>query len=181
MCVLRWGLSPSRYAHISQKPHSSRRHSYPQRTMKAHLPRLNELRKVLSSAGNKPHPGIRPDASRPTESDPPDDWRPNSQAVLDERMLTEENDESERDGAQEVDSGVTIGPPESPPDVANRKILMSLICDLETRVRKLEEQVADQNQENHRLHRRVSSTYESVPTSHTKSRRSARYKEMESE
>lgn len=47
--------------------------------------------------------------------------------------------------------------------------------------RKLEEQMEDQNQENHRLHRRVSSTYESVPTSHTKSRRSARYKEMESE
>ena len=48
---------------------------------------------------------------------------------MDERMLTEENDESERDGAQEVDSVVTIGPPESPPDVANRKILISLICE----------------------------------------------------
>ena len=47
--------------------------------------------------------------------------------------------------------------------------------------RKLEEQVKDQTQENHRLHRRVSSIYESVPTSHTKPRRSARYKEMESE
>ncbi|GAA92961.1 hypothetical protein AKAW_11073 [Aspergillus luchuensis IFO 4308] len=47
--------------------------------------------------------------------------------------------------------------------------------------RKLEEQVKDQNQENNRLHRRVSSIYESVPRSHTKSRRSARYKDRESE
>ncbi|BCR99819.1 uncharacterized protein AKAW2_50161S [Aspergillus luchuensis] len=83
----------------------------------------------------------------------------------------------------EVDSVVTNELPEHPNNVAitSTKTLTMLICDLESRVRKLEEQVKDQNQENNRLHRRVSSIYESVPRSHTKSRRSARYKDRESE
>ncbi|KAI3049336.1 hypothetical protein CBS147353_11686 [Aspergillus niger] len=42
------------------------------------------------------------------ESAPPDDSKPNSQAVSDESMLAEKNDESERAGAWKVDPVVTI-------------------------------------------------------------------------
>lgn len=52
----------------------------------------------------------------PTESAPPDDSRPNSQAVSDEGILTEKNDENERAGAWKVDSVATIGLPEHPID-----------------------------------------------------------------
>ncbi|RDH26923.1 hypothetical protein BDQ94DRAFT_176060 [Aspergillus welwitschiae] len=151
--------------------------------MKTHLPRLNELRKVLASAEKKSHSGTRSNASHDTESAPPDDRKPKFQAVSGEGILTHENGASDRDAMSEVDSVVTNELPEHPNDVADTstKALTVLICDLETRVRKLEEQVKDQNQENHRLHRRVSGIFESVPTSHTKSRRSARYKDMESE
>ncbi|RDH26560.1 hypothetical protein BDQ94DRAFT_176299 [Aspergillus welwitschiae] len=149
--------------------------------MKTHLPRLNELRKRLASAEKKSHSGTRSNASHFTESAPPGDREPNVQAVSGDGILSQENDTSDRDATWEVDSVVTIELPEPPLDVPDMKALTSLICDLETRVRKLEEQVKGQSQENHRLHRRVSSIYESVPTSHTKSRRSARYKEMDSE
>ncbi|GKZ75188.1 hypothetical protein AnigIFM50267_003119 [Aspergillus niger] len=187
--------------------------------MKTHLPRLNELRKVLASAEKKSHSGARSNASHFTESAPPDNRKPNVQAVSGEGILTQENDTSDRDAMWEVNSVVTNELPEHPNDVADTSMeaLKVLICDrhspsncadlypqvlkpesgklssialsndilrdlkLTESYRKLEEQVKDQNQENHRLHRRVRSIYENVPTSHTKSRRSARYKEMESE
>ncbi|GLA21806.1 hypothetical protein AnigIFM62618_001655 [Aspergillus niger] len=151
--------------------------------MKTHLPRLNELWKVLASAEKKSHSGTRSNASHYTESAPPDDRKPNFQAVSGEGILTHENDASDRDAMSEVESVVRNELPDYPNNVADTstKALTMMICDLETRVRKLEEQVKHQNHENYRLHRRVSSIYESVPTSHTKPRRSARYKEMESE
>ncbi|BCS00041.1 uncharacterized protein AKAW2_50382A [Aspergillus luchuensis] len=149
--------------------------------MKTHLPRLNELRNRLASAEKKSHSGSRSNASHFTESALPGDREPNVQAVSGDGILSQENDTSDKDATWEVDSVVTIELPEPPIDVPDVKALTSLICDLETRVRKLEEQVKGQSQENHRLHRRVSSIYESVPTCHTKSCRSARYKDMESE
>ncbi|BCR99922.1 uncharacterized protein AKAW2_50264S [Aspergillus luchuensis] len=151
--------------------------------MKTHLPRLNKLRKVLASAEKDFHSGTRSNASHYTESAPPDGRKANFQAVSGEGISTHENDASDRDAMSEVDSVVPNELPEHPNNVADTstKALTMLICDLESRVRKLEEQVKGQSQENHRLHRRVSSIYESVPTSHTKSRRSARYKDMESE
>ncbi|BCR99777.1 uncharacterized protein AKAW2_50119S [Aspergillus luchuensis] len=48
---------------------------------------------TLTSAEKKPHSGIMPDVSHPTEWSPPDDRRPNLQAVLDESMLTDQNGE----------------------------------------------------------------------------------------
>ncbi|GAA93083.1 hypothetical protein CBS147353_11500 [Aspergillus niger] len=149
--------------------------------MKAHLPRLNQLRNLLASAEKKSQSSSRSNASHFTESALPDDRKPNFQAASSEGILTQGNGARDRDAMWEVDSVITNELPEHPNNVDDLKALASLICDLEARVRKLEEQVEDQNQENRRLHRRVSNTYESVPTSHTKSRRSARYKEMESE
>ncbi|KAI3050041.1 hypothetical protein CBS147353_11655 [Aspergillus niger] len=203
MCVLSWGFSPSRYAHISQKSHSSYYHLYPPTTMETHLPRLNEFRKVLASAEKKSHSGTRLNASHYTESALPDDRKPNFQTVSGEAILTHENDASDRHGMSDVDSMVTIEHPEPPIDVPDMKALTSLICEYvlsydvpnpavirprtvliyifksRNQSPKAEGQVKDQTQENHRLHRRVSSINESVPTSNTKSRHSARYKEME--
>ncbi|GLA44700.1 hypothetical protein AnigIFM63309_005883 [Aspergillus niger] len=158
--------------------------------MKTHLPRLNELRKVLASAEKKSYSGTRSNASHYTESAPPDDRKPNFQAVSGEGILTHENDASDRDAMSEVDSVVTNELPDHPYNVADTstKALTMLICDdilrdlkLMGSYRKLEEQVKHQNQENHRLHKRVSGISEGVPTSHTKPRPSARYKDMESE
>ncbi|PYH67154.1 uncharacterized protein BO88DRAFT_84462 [Aspergillus vadensis CBS 113365] len=75
--------------------------------MKTHLPRLNELQKLLASAEKKPQSGIKQYVSHTTESSPPDDRRPTFQAVLDESMLTAQNG-GETHGAWEVDSAVTI-------------------------------------------------------------------------
>ncbi|OJZ79935.1 hypothetical protein ASPFODRAFT_54269 [Aspergillus luchuensis CBS 106.47] len=63
---------------------------------------------TLASAEKKPRSGIRQYVSHTTESSPPDDSRPNFQAVLDESMLTDQNGEVETPGAWEVDSAVTI-------------------------------------------------------------------------
>ncbi|PYH64010.1 uncharacterized protein BO88DRAFT_439058 [Aspergillus vadensis CBS 113365] len=136
MCVLGWGLSPSRYSNISQKSHSSYHHLYPPTTMKTHLPRLNELRKVLALAEKKSHSGTCLNASHDTESAPPDDRKPKFQAVLGEGILTHENGASDRDAMSEVDSVLTNELPEYSNDVADTstKALTVLICDLETRV-----------------------------------------------
>ncbi|BCR99919.1 uncharacterized protein AKAW2_50261S [Aspergillus luchuensis] len=80
-------------------------------------------------------------------------------------ILTEKNDESERYWTLDVDSVATIERHEHPSDEAGKRVHTSLPCDLETRDRKLEEQVKHQDQENHRLHKRVSGICESVPTS----------------
>ncbi|OJZ80382.1 hypothetical protein ASPFODRAFT_53561 [Aspergillus luchuensis CBS 106.47] len=151
--------------------------------MKTSLPRLNELRRVLASAEKKPYSGTRSNASHFTESAPPDDRKPNIQAVSVQAILTHKNVASDRDAMSEVDSVVTNELPEHPNNVSDTstKALTMLICELETRVRKLEEQLEHQSQENHRLHKSVSGMCESVSTSQTKSHRSARYKDMESE
>ncbi|OJZ79726.1 hypothetical protein ASPFODRAFT_54742 [Aspergillus luchuensis CBS 106.47] len=62
---------------------------------------------TLASAEKKPQSGIKQYVSYTTESSPPDDRRPNFQAVLDEIMLTAQNG-GETHGAWEVDSAVTI-------------------------------------------------------------------------
>ncbi|KAI2865694.1 hypothetical protein CBS76997_11320 [Aspergillus niger] len=105
--------------------------------MKTHLPRLNELRKVLASAEKKSYSGTHSNASHYTESAPPDDRKPNFQAVSGEGILTHENDASDRDAMSEVDSVVTNELPDHPNNVADTstKALTMLICDLETRVR----------------------------------------------
>ncbi|KAI3036372.1 hypothetical protein CBS147353_11933 [Aspergillus niger] len=99
--------------------------------MKTHLPRLNELRKVLASAEKKSHSGTRSNASHDTESAPPDDRKPNFQAVSGEGILTHENGASDRDAMSEVDSVVTNELPEHPNDVADTstKALTVLICE----------------------------------------------------
>ncbi|RDK41073.1 hypothetical protein M752DRAFT_30863 [Aspergillus phoenicis ATCC 13157] len=104
MCVLGWGLSLSGYTHTLTEISSLLRHPYPQRTMKTHLPRLNELRKVLASAERKPHSGTWSTASHITESAPPDDRKSKSQTASGEGMQIHEKDQSERDGACETDS-----------------------------------------------------------------------------
>ncbi|GCB24351.1 hypothetical protein AAWM_07236 [Aspergillus awamori] len=216
--------------HTSHRNLSSPNITFTSDNRKTHLPRLNELRKVLASAEKKSRSGTQSNASHYTESASPDDRKPNFQVVSGEGIFTHENDASDRDAMSEVDSVVTIELPDHPNDVADMctKALTVLICeyvpsydvpnpaairprtvliyylqvskpesgksisialpsdivrDLEPTesYRKLEEQVKHQNHENCRLHRRVSSIYESAPTSHTKPRRSARYKEMESE
>lgn len=63
---------------------------------------------TLASAEKKPQSGIKQYVSHTTESSPPDDRRPNFQAVLDESMLTDQNGEGETPRAWEVDSAVTI-------------------------------------------------------------------------
>ncbi|RDH26508.1 hypothetical protein BDQ94DRAFT_177492 [Aspergillus welwitschiae] len=145
--------------------------------MKTSLPRLNELRRVLASAEKKPYSGTRSNASHFTESAPPDDRKPNIQAVSVQAILTHKNVASDRDAMSEVDSVVTNELPEHPNNVSDTstKALTMLICE------KLEEQLEHQSQENHRLHKSVSGMCESVSTSQTKSHRSARYKDMESE
>ncbi|KAI2866586.1 hypothetical protein CBS76997_10870 [Aspergillus niger] len=100
-----------------------------------------------------------PDVSHPTESSPPDGRRPNFQAASDGSILTEKNDESERYWTLDVDSVATIERHEHPSDEAGKRVHTSLPCE------KLEEQVKHQDQENHRLHKRVSGICESVPTS----------------
>ncbi|OJZ79779.1 hypothetical protein ASPFODRAFT_54592 [Aspergillus luchuensis CBS 106.47] len=99
--------------------------------MKTHLPRLNELRKVLASAEKKSRSGTQSNASHYTESAPPDDRKPNFQAVSGEGILTHENDASDRDAMSEVDSVVTNEFPEHPTDVADMstKALTVLICE----------------------------------------------------
>ncbi|KAI3048954.1 hypothetical protein CBS147353_11694 [Aspergillus niger] len=180
--------------------------------MKTSLPRLNELRRVLASAEKKPYSGTRSNASHFTESAPPDDRKPNIQAVSVQAILTHKNVASDRDAMSEVDSVVTNELPENPNNVSDTstKALTMLICDadlylqdlkpesgelisvaipgdilrgieLTGNYRKLEEQLEHQSQENHRLHKSVSGMCESVSTSQTKSHRSARYKDMESE
>ncbi|KAL3250682.1 hypothetical protein ABHI18_011063, partial [Aspergillus niger] len=96
-----------------------------------HLPRFNELRKVLALAEKKSHSGTRSNASHYTESAPPDDSKPNLQAVSGEGILTHENDASDRDAMSEVDSVVTNGLPDHPNDVADMsmKALTVLICE----------------------------------------------------
>ncbi|KAI2863189.1 hypothetical protein CBS63078_11355 [Aspergillus niger] len=99
--------------------------------MKTHLPRLNELRKVLISAEKKSHSGTRSNASHYTESAPPDDRKPNFQAVSGEGILTHENDASDRDAMSEVDSVVINELPDHLDNVADTstKVLTTLICD----------------------------------------------------
>ncbi|RDH26621.1 hypothetical protein BDQ94DRAFT_164334 [Aspergillus welwitschiae] len=82
------------------------------------------------------------DVSHPTESSPPDDRRPNFQAVSDESILTEKS----------TKSPVKLSPWLLPSESA------AFLCDFELTEsrRKLEEQVKHQDQENHRLHKRVS-------------------------
>ncbi|OJZ79861.1 hypothetical protein ASPFODRAFT_54442 [Aspergillus luchuensis CBS 106.47] len=99
--------------------------------MKTHLPRLNELRKVLASAEKKSHSGTLLNASHYTESAPPDDRKPNFQAVPDESIFTHENDASDRDATSEVDSVVTNELSDHPNNVADTstKALTMLICE----------------------------------------------------
>ncbi|OJI80387.1 hypothetical protein ASPTUDRAFT_59120 [Aspergillus tubingensis CBS 134.48] len=130
--------------------------------MKTHLPRLNELRKVLASAERKPHSGIWSTASHITESAPPDDRKSKSQTASGEGMQIHEKDQSERDGL-----------PDHPIDVASQRTLMSLLCE------NLEENGRAQETGNHHLHKRVSGIFERVPTPHRRTRRSAPYMEMD--
>ncbi|OJZ80211.1 hypothetical protein ASPFODRAFT_53689 [Aspergillus luchuensis CBS 106.47] len=99
--------------------------------MKTHLPRLNELRKVLASAEKKSYSGTHSNASHYTESAPPDDRKPNFQAVSGEGILTHEHDASDRDAMSEVDSVVTNELPDHPNNVADTstKALTMLICE----------------------------------------------------
>ncbi|OJZ80056.1 hypothetical protein ASPFODRAFT_148313 [Aspergillus luchuensis CBS 106.47] len=121
-----------------------------------------------------------PDVSHPTESSPPDDRRPNFQAASDGSILTEKNDESERYWTLDVDipsydipNPVSIHPRTvlicifNPVNLSPWLLPSDLQCDFELTGshRKLEEQVKHQDQENHRLHKRVSCICESVPTS----------------
>ena len=99
--------------------------------MKTHLPRLNELRKRLASAEKKSHSGTRSNASHFTESAPPDDRKPNIQAVSVQAILTHKNVASDRDAMSEVDSVVTNELPEHPNNVSDTstKALTMLICE----------------------------------------------------
>ncbi|OJZ81116.1 hypothetical protein ASPFODRAFT_211818 [Aspergillus luchuensis CBS 106.47] len=99
--------------------------------MKTHLPRLNELRKVLASAEKKSRSGTQSNASHYTESASPDDRKPNFQVVSGEGIFTHENDASDRGAMSEVDSVVTNELPDHPNDVANMctKALTVLICE----------------------------------------------------
>ncbi|PWY68756.1 hypothetical protein BO83DRAFT_390552 [Aspergillus eucalypticola CBS 122712] len=59
------------------------------------------------------------------ELSPPDDRRPNFQAVSDESMLTDQNGGGETPGAWEVDSAVTIELPEHLNGMDGKRALMS--------------------------------------------------------
>ncbi|KAI2864375.1 hypothetical protein CBS63078_11344 [Aspergillus niger] len=99
--------------------------------MKTRLPRLNELRRVLASAEKKPYSGTRSNAAHYIESAPPDDRKPNFQAVSVEAILTHKNVASDRDAMSDVDSVVTNELPEHPNNVSDTstKALTILICD----------------------------------------------------
>ncbi|BCS00088.1 uncharacterized protein AKAW2_50429A [Aspergillus luchuensis] len=68
-----------------------------------------------------------PDVPHPTESSPPDDRRPNFQAVSDKSILT--LDERERYWTQDVDSVATIERPEHPSDEAGERAHSSPPCE----------------------------------------------------
>ena len=117
--------------HTSHRNLSSPNITFTSDNRKTHLPRLNELRKVLASAEKKSRSGTQSNASHYTESASPDDRKPNFQVVSGEGILTHENDASDRDAMSEVDSVVTNELPDHPNDVADMstKALTVLICE----------------------------------------------------